>query len=1349
MDWHSHNVPEAYRMFSQRFELYCTAKALKPEEQVATFLLAVGEEGLQMFNSWTLSEDEGKKWKSISAKFSEQIDPSENFRISRLKLSKFQQKPNETLDQFINRCQLQAKTCQFEATELNERLLELVIAGTPIPDLQKELLGKPKGFTIKEALEIGRRYEATMAHVQTLKSLQPVQNLDEVRSQSTCRNCGGNHTRGRKFCPARNDSCGVCQKLGHWAKCCLSKTHQKRSQESTQPKQQRPSANRQRQQRTKRQMHVVDENGREDDTDSDEMDNTHFDVIETTPRHLHVVNKRNEAYVRLQLKLKGIRNGQLCVKLKVDTGAQANTLPFHVYRQFFPDHVDRKGKPYRKYLKPTQTVLSAYNGSIIRCAGVINIPCRYKSSEWTDTPFYVVDVPGPAILGLASCENMSIVTLHCAVSGSSDKVCIKSTADLVAAYPEQFDSIGEFKTVHKLSVNPNVPPRINPPRRIPIAIKDKIKAELNQMLEQSVIMRIQEPTEWVSSLTYVTKRDGSLRVCLDPKHLNKALLRPHHHSATTEELNHKFAQAQYFTKLDAKAGYWSIKLDPDSQKLTTFQTPFGRFCFQRLPFGLSVSQDLFQLEMDRIIEKCPGACGIADDVVVYGATEQEHDENLINFMNVAREHGLKLNSSKCEVKKRQVTFFGNIYSNKGMRPDPKKVADLRAMPAPTNRAEVQQFLGFITYLSRYIRDFSTKTAALRDLLNKDTEFIWETHHQKAFDQMKQEVSEKSLLRYYNPQKEVHLHCDASLQGVGAALLQPDNEGIFHPVAYASKSLTPTEQRYACIERELLSIVFGVRRFHTYLFGRSFHVITDHRPLVMIVDKPLTAAPPRLQRMLVELQGYNFILTHRPGAQHQLADGLSRLPSQSNNSDIELNLRVDNIQFSDSIIEDIRAEIELDSVLTSLRETVIYGWPQHMKDLPCDLRPYWGMRDTLSIENGLIYKGKQLLIPVPLQPRILQKLHTAHMGQDKTKLLAKTTVFWLNMCRDIERMVKSCDTCQRHQPAQCPEPLMPHDIPTRPWSVVAADVFHFNDCQWMLIVDYYSKYPVVRKLPAPCPSSTIVRILKETFGEMGIPDKLVTDNGKHFDSASFRDFAKSWNFNHTTTSPNRPQGNGFVERQIRTIKQLFKKGKETGTDLNLTLLMWRTTPVSSTLDSPAQLLQGRQLRATLPVLIHGENHDEILQELTKRQKAQKRNFDRHAQNHSLRPLYAGQPVRMLNTKTHCWEPGTIQATTEDPRSYIVANANGAVYRRNRQHLREVPSYNQVNNPSAHNPPTDPVAEAPAAPRATLENASSSTSRGEAARPSQMPATTQESSRDAGHTTTRSGRVVRRPDKFVPG
>ncbi|KAL8620857.1 hypothetical protein ACOMHN_047028 [Nucella lapillus] len=394
-----------------------------------------------------------------------------------------------------------------------------------------------------------------------------------------------------------------------------------------------------------------------------------------------------------------------------------------------------------------------------------------------------------------------------------------------------------------------------------------------------------------------------------------------------------------FSKLDAKSGYWAVQLDKDSQLLTTFQSPFGRYCFQRLPFGLSVSQDIFQLKMDQILDQVEGAAGITDDIVVYAKSDEEHEKILRNLMDVAEKNGLMFNSEKCDIKANSITFFGMQYTADGVLPDPDKVTDLKNMSTPTSKREVQEFLGFITYLSPFIENLADKSSVLRALLKEDAAFLWEAHHEECFQKLKETISEGSTLQYFDTQTVPTLQVDASIKGLGASITQG---GL--PVAYASKSLSDTETRYACIEREMLAIVFGVQRFHTYLYGRKFKILTDHKPLVMILQKPLTQAPPRLQRMMLKLQGYQFELEYKPGKEMALADTLSRLPNKRNGETIDLDVRVDIVGFSEERIKTIREETETDSTLNALAETIINGWPENIKDVPQSIRTYWAYRD---------------------------------------------------------------------------------------------------------------------------------------------------------------------------------------------------------------------------------------------------------------------------------------------------------------------------------------------------------------------------------------------------------------------
>ena len=302
-----------------------------------------------------------------------------------------------------------------------------------------------------------------------------------------------------------------------------------------------------------------------------------------------------------------------------------------------------------------------------------------------------------------------------------------------------------------------------------------------------VIMHVDEPMDWVSSITYIQKANGKLHLCLDPRDLNEAIHHDHHKMPTVEEVAHEFTHSCFFTKLDAHHGYWSIILDQDSSLLTTFNSPFSRYCFLRLPFGLVCSQDIFQKKMDQILEECQGCIGIADDITVHGHTEAEHNTHLRDLMRIARKYDLMFNPQKTHVKAQAINFFGCLYDANGVHLDPGKVDAIHALPAPTNVIELQEFLGLVTFLSPFIPGLSTLTAPLRELLKKDTDFSWNHTYDITFEWVKEAVVSDTTLRYFDPSLPVTIQVDASQVGLGAALLQNGK-----PIAFASKALTETE-----------------------------------------------------------------------------------------------------------------------------------------------------------------------------------------------------------------------------------------------------------------------------------------------------------------------------------------------------------------------------------------------------------------------------------------------------------------------------------------------------------------------------------------------------------------------------
>ena len=1275
MNWDASDVAETFTLFKQRLLLVCEDNEVTDDSKIARKIkISVGEEGLRRINASGLSAVDQKKPERLWDLFEKQLRVAVNFRIERLNLMQYRQKSSESLDAFVTRARTQGLRCEFTDPELQERIIELVIASTPIAEFRRELLDKDKTLTLQETLNTGRRHEATEKgneQIRTLRESATDQtSIDHVSKKKPCWNCGRHHAYRR--CPAFRDECSGCGRQGHWVEFCRSKTEDTgnrgqntQDKSSSKPQKHYPNTGRQR-----KNVHTVTAHENETPGGSDTSDpgnySESFYCIKMSDKCFDAISRstRDEAYTTIGIKCPGL-DGTKGLRLKLDIGAQGNALPVRTFKQMFgdidPDDV----------LSPVgQTKLTAYSGEDIKCIGKLTCDCKYGRGDWVRTTFYVVDVPGPVVLGLPMCEALNLVTINCHVETilAQPSRRVDSLQDLKKSYPCQFDQIGRFKDPAKILLKPDAEPYIDRPRKCNVNLLPKIKAELGNMEKNGIIRRVREHTDWCSSIVYSTKDDGSLRVCLDPKHLNNAVKRCPHKTPTLEEINPFFTGAKYFSKLDAKAGYWSVPLEESSQLLTTFRTPIGRYCFQRLPFGLNTSQDIFQQRMDEILEDLDGCVGIADDICVFGSTEDEHDARLLKLMEAAKMHGLVFNSAKCAIKKQSISFFGNVYSKDGISPDPAKVKDIHEMPVPQDREDLQRFLGLLTYLGSFIANLSTQAAILRDLLKKDVPFEWSDDHQHAFEKLKGAISDQAKVAFYDSTKPIALEVDASQKGLGAALIQ---EG--KPIAFASKSLTKTQSNYSNIERETLALVHGVERFHTYLYGRSFTIISDHKPLEMICKKPIISAPPRLQRMLLRILGYDYSVVYRPGEEMVLSDTLSRLPNPNNKSEVKLDLRVDGISFdlisfSPGKQVELRRETQRCPVLNALAEVVYRGWPERIGDLPTDLRVFWSYRDVIGLDDGVLFKGRQIIVPESMQGDIISQLHRGHLGIEKTRLLARDTVYWPRINNDIERLVKGCNVCQEDQDDNRREPMLTSKVPAHAWQIIGTDLFEIKGRQYIIISDYYSKFPIVKELQAPVTSEVVKDVVEEACGTFGRPDEIRSDNGPQYASETFKKFCRTWGINHTTSSPHYAQSNGFIERQIRWVKSVIKKCIKTKENVQMALLNLRATPVDNRMPSPAEMLLGRQVASILPTR-QTDIDQGVKDQLEGRRDKAKEHYDHTARDQQLAPLYPGQGVRIQDQVTKTWAPGTVVEKCLEPRSYVVETQKGSKLRRNRHHLRE--------------------------------------------------------------------------------
>lgn len=684
-----------------------------------------------------------------------------------------------------------------------------------------------------------------------------------------------------------------------------------------------------------------------------------------------------------------------CILFKIDTGADVNVLP----RSYLKDIGVLESD-----LIDSSVRLRGYSGSDIKVVGMCHLKIKHKGQEYI-TEFTIADVSSPPILGLNTCRELNLVQLVLAVGTEKED---NEKQKILKEFSDIFDGVGCMPGEHRIQINTNINPVVHAPRKLPEPLKNDIKCKLDEMTMQGIISKVEGPTDWVNSMTVVRKPNGDLRLCLDPKDLNKAIKREYFPLPTLDEITAKLGGSKFFSTVDAKQGFWQLKLAKDCTDLLTFNTAFGRYKFLRLPYGITSASEVFHKKMYEHFDDIEGVCLFVDDLLIYGKTKQEHDERLKKVLQRCREINLKLNQKKCKFCLTEITYLGHKITQKGIYPDPTRTSAILNMPRPQNVKDVERFLGLITYVGRFIPNLSDKSHKLRELLKKDTEWHWSNVHEETFKNLKSLLSKAPVLQYYSLEKPVVISVDSSKDGLGACILQ---NGL--PVTYASRTLTNAERNYAQIEKELLACVFACERFYPYIYGRSDVTIeTDHKPLVSIISKPIGSAPARLQRMLLRLQLYTFNLVYTPGKYLFIADTLSRatqppelvysgrgsamLSADDSCHHFDAQAQVCVISASNPLTDThfvkIQKETATDTELQILLRFIKAGWPDHKQDVPLEIRSYWSYRDELTFAYGLIWKGQRIVVPKSMRSDFLQKIHLGHQGIDKCKLKTRESMF---------------------------------------------------------------------------------------------------------------------------------------------------------------------------------------------------------------------------------------------------------------------------------------------------------------------------------------------------------------------
>lgn len=1304
-----------WKIFKKRWNNYVLLAKLNDcsvQEQVAELESVLAVDVLLTLNGFRFETPEDDRTpKEILDKLEEYAVGELHETMERYTFGKRGQAQDEEFDKYLSDLQQLIRTCAYCTNCEPSLLRDRIVLGIHSKETREDLL-KVRKLDLPKCIDICRASASASSHSDVVNPTSVNTVTGSTGSaRRVCKFCDKSHVMKKEMCPAWGKTCKKCGKANHFESRCRTSEKGEHAQHDEKPK---------------RRWHK--KNGRPNVNYLDEGDYSASEEEDSNYDWCNMIATPGRRSAKCKMSVEG-RD----VTFLIDTGASINTLPAGL--------VKKKLEPYPGTVRMWNAAEDKPLGS---CRLKVTNP---KNGKKYFVPFVVFQGDRLPILSYQTSLQMKLIKVE--VDNFNLVAAMSTCADEFASV---FDGkLGTLSGLQRLELKPNSCPVVMANRRVPLAVRPKLRAELDRLVDLGVITPVEEATPWVSQTVVAHKKSGAIRVCLDPHDLNKCIVRERYTLPVLEDVLHELRDARVFSKADLSSGYWHVQLDEESSYLTTFQTCFGRYRYLRLPFGINGASEYFQRRLGEALRDLPGVICIADDVVIYGRTADEHDKHLKSFLARCLDKKIKLNREKLDLGVTSLTFMGHRISSDGLQVDPEKVSAISKMREPTNLADLRQFIGMVNYLAKFLPNLTALMRPLHNLLKKDVPWNWSNCQQEAFDIIKGQLTKTPVLAYYNPDKPLTLENDACEYGIGSALLQ---EG--KPIAFASRSLSDAETRYAQIEKEMLAATYGLEKFHHYTFGRSTVVITDHKPLVAISKKPLSKAPKRLQNLLLRAQKYSYELRWKPGSHIPLADALSRAPTDSP-TQAEVIHYVMAHHMGDRRLQEVRGATAADPTLKSLILTIMEGWPNIKSDVPTELVPFFHYRDELTVHDGIVYRADRVVIPQAMRRELKQKLHEGHLGINSCLRRARDAIYWPGMSTEIRQFVETCGTCASDCDKQPAESPVTSDIPERPWQKIASDLCTYGGKEYMITIDYHSNFFEIDLLNATTSDAVIMK-MKAHFARNGSPDQLVTDNGPQYSSAAFKEFAKEWQFKHDTSSPGHSQSNGAAEAAVKIAKRLLKRCHASGEDPFKALLNLRNTPTEGMNTSPAQRHFGRRTKSMVPTAEAKLRPGYINPQQEKHLKETRRIEASTATHKDLKTLNVGETVRIqpLRPNERVWKEATVTKMLNS-RSYEIEDADGHRYRRNRRYLRarmksthsmppqqmrakrpatDGPSSLRETSPPRETPPMPSVPPTPAratprpAPRATLT--------------SRAPPDTGASKTPP--TVTRSGRTVTKPARY---
>lgn len=792
----------------------------------------------------------------------------------------------------------------------------------------------------------------------------------------------------------------------------------------------------------------------------------------------------------------------------------------------------------------------------------------------------------------------------------------QAVKDLIRRYSDIFsrdDDDNGFCPLVEHKIRTDGPPIRQPLRRSTHEERQIMRQEVERMEKMGVIRPSR--SSWASAVCLVKKRDGKFRFAVDYRVLNTQIAASGHYDPfplpRIDDTLDALGGAKYFSTFDLQSGYWNVPMEEESKHYTAFLTPWGLYEWNVMPFGLNNAPATFQRLMQFVFHGMlfEEVLIYLDDIITFSTTFEEHLERLERTFQRIREAGLKLKPKKCHIAKEEVEFLGYLVSDKGVRPDPNKVAPVMNFPRPRDVSQVRSFMGICSYYRRFIRDFAKIAEPLIALTRRsEVGFQWTDEAEAAFKQLKECLTSPPVLGYPQFDKPFKIYSDASNWAIGAVLAQDQGENGGDKrevvIAYASRQLSKTERNYCATERELLGIYWAVKTFRPYIrINDIVYVYTDHNPIAQL--NQARDSTGKLARYKMLLQEYNIQYIYKPGKTHTNADGLSRTPpgvkrEADEEEDEAERPGLNTIGLRAALTEEvIRREQERDEWVQTIRESAT----RRANETPPP-PGYW-----VNSENGLLMRtskrtrsstgeaGAMVVLPESLVEAALRQAHEeqlAHLGAEKTAELVATRFFFPKLDERVRRFVECCVPCQRKRAAPPGHsPLQHISEPSYPlekvcWDVAILPQSYNGNTRVLFIGDMFTKY-IKGYAMKDEKTKTIVRHFLHLTAEHGCIGSIHNDQGRNFESKTIEEICKALGIEQTRTTAYHPQGNGFIERFNRTIKSMMAKTVDENQrdwDVKLPWLLqaYNAASQDSTGYTPYYLFHGRPFRFPRDVLL---------------------------------------------------------------------------------------------------------------------------------------------------------------------